>query len=90
MIRTRYPEEVLEKRRKAVDARNEGTSVERLRKVKHQKVFVDLKTRKEMTRAMERIRWTSNQVLKEVKNKDPLVIIRDVLSFHTNEELLKY
>lgn len=68
-------EKVLEKLRMAVDARNEGTRVERLRKLRDQKVVLGLKIKEDMTRVTERLRRAGNLVVKEVKNKDPLIII---------------
>ncbi|XP_047028061.1 uncharacterized protein LOC124636164 [Helicoverpa zea] len=82
-------EVVIEKLRTAVDAKNEGTRVERLRKARDRKVVVGFGSREEMTRATERIKRAGNLMVEEVKNKDPLIIIKDVLSCHSDEEVIQ-
>lgn len=82
-------EGVIEKLRTAVDARNEGTRIERLRKARDQKVVVGFGSREEMVKVTERIKRAGNLVVEEMKNKDPLVIIKDVLSCHSDEEVIQ-
>lgn len=83
-------EEVLERIRKVVNATDGGVRVERVRKGKDRKIIMGCTTKEDLDKVKERL-VTAKESLKteEVKNKDPLVILKDVLNFHTNEDILK-
>lgn len=79
---------VIEKIRTAVDAKSSGIRVERLRKAKDQKVIIGCHSKAELHRVTERIRTADNKLeVEEVKNKHPLVIIKDILSVHNDEDI---
>lgn len=83
-------EEVLEKVRRAVDAREGWVQVERVRKAKDRKVIMGCRTKEERNKIKERLETAGEQlVIEEVRNKDPLLILRDVLAVHSDEEILK-
>lgn len=81
--------EVVQKIRTAVDAKTTGIRVERVRKAKDQKVIVGCDSREELARVSDRIRGSGIGLhVEEVKNKDPLVILRDVLSYNSDEDIV--
>ncbi|KAA5551183.1 hypothetical protein F3G54_33275, partial [Pseudomonas aeruginosa] len=66
-------EEVIQKLRVAVDAKNEGTRVQRLRKARDQKVIVGFSSREEVTKVKDRIRKSGEALtVEDITNKDPL------------------
>lgn len=79
--------QVIEKIRDAVDAKNSGIRVDRLRKAKDQKIVVACHSKEEIEKVSEAVK-SKNLNVREAKNKDPLVIVRDVLASHTDEELV--
>lgn len=83
-------EEVLEKVRKAVDAKEGWITVERVRKAKNRKVIMGFGTREDRDKVKSRLEGKGvDLTVEEVRNKDPLVILRDVLSVNTDEDVLK-
>lgn len=87
---TETGEDVLNRIRKAVNAREGGVVVERIRKAKDRKVIVGCKTEEERQIIKDRLKKAEGHLtVEEVKNKDPLVILRDVFLFNTDEDVLK-
>lgn len=83
-------EEVLEKIRKVVKATEGEVRVERVRKGKDRKIVMGCRTKEDLDKVKERLNTAREELrTEEVKNKDPLVVLKDVLSFHTDEEVLK-
>ncbi|CAD0196461.1 unnamed protein product [Chrysodeixis includens] len=83
-------EEVLEKIRTAVNAREEGIRIDKIRKGKDRKIIIGCGTKEEIGRVKERIEKAgANLTIEEVTNKDPLVILMEVLKVNTNEDVLK-
>ena len=83
-------DEMLQKIRKAVDAKAEGIQIDRVRKAKDQKIIVGCKTKEELGRVKERIKKAERDLtFEEMKNKNPLVKLRDVLNFNTDEDILE-
>lgn len=82
-------EQVIQRIRTAVNAREVGLRIENVRKAKDGKVILGCRTREELGKVKDRLR-TSGEVLQveDIKNKDPLVILRDVLQYHSDGEIL--
>ena len=82
--------EVVDKIRAAVDAKAAGIRIDRIRKARDQKVILGCRSKDELSRIKERITGSgTNLQIVEVKNKDPLVILKNVLSYNTEEDILK-
>lgn len=81
--------EVIEAIRTAVNAKNTGICVEKLRKAKDQKVIVGCSSREELARVAGRIRDSGAKLqVESIANKDPLMILRDVLSYNTDADIV--
>lgn len=79
---------MIEKIRTAVNAKSSGRRVERLKKAKDQKVIIGCHSKSELQRVTERIKTLNTKLeVEEVKNKHPLIIIKDVLSVYTDEDI---
>ncbi|XP_045492474.1 uncharacterized protein LOC123691928 [Colias croceus] len=78
-------EEVLEKIRKTVDAKDGWVKVERVRKVKNRKVVVGCVSEEERDKVKERLGKNEGLVVEEVKNKSPLLVFRDVMKCDTGD-----
>lgn len=86
---TETGEEVLNKIRKAVNAKDGEIRVEQVRKAKDRKVIVGCRTEEERRKVHERIKNSGEHLnVEDIKNKDPLVILRDVLQYNSDEEIL--
>lgn len=82
--------EILERVRKAVDAKEGWVRVERVRKAKDQKVIMGCATKEEREKLKKRLESAGeNLVVEAVKNRDPLLVLRDVLIVHSDEEVLR-
>lgn len=83
-------DEVLDRVRKVVDAKEGWITVQKIRKAKDRKIIMGFKTKEDQGRIKERLGTVgSHLVVEEVKNKDPLLVLRDVLSANTDEDVLK-
>lgn len=81
--------EVVEKIRTVVNAREAGIKVERLRKARDQKVVIGCSSREELAKVTEKIRNSEiNLQVEEIKNKDPQIILKDVLSYNTDDDIV--
>lgn len=82
-------EDVVKKVRAAVEAKTTGIRVDRVRKAKDQKVVIGCSRKEDLEKIKARIN-TGQPVLRveQKENKDPLVIIKDVLNYNTDEDVL--
>lgn len=81
-------EEVLEKIRKTVEAGEGEVYVDKIRKAKNQKVVISCSTEENLEKIKKKILANKGLQAEKAKNKDPLVIIRDVLTHNTDEDIL--
>ena len=89
-VSTDTSEEVLDRLRRAVDAKEGWVTVERVRKVRDQKVVVSCPTEEDRRKVRERVREVGERLVAEdMANKDPLLILRDVLVIHSDEEVIR-
>lgn len=81
--------EVLDKIRSTVDAGKTGVRVDRIKKVRDRKVVVGCCSKEELDRVADRIRSSgANLQVESLQNKDPLIILRDVMSYNTDEDIV--
>lgn len=81
-------DEVLGKVRSALDARASGLQIQRVRKARNQKVVLSCNSREDMEIMAEKISSDRSLKVEEAKNKDPLVIIKDLLSYNTDDDIV--
>lgn len=87
---TETGEEVLDRVRKEVDAKEGWITVQKVRKARDRKVIMSFKTVEEQRRVKERLGRTGNHlIVEEAKNKDPLLVLKDVLLVNKDEDVLK-
>lgn len=87
---TETGEEILNQIRHAVNAKEGGVTVEKVRKAKDRKVILGCRTEDERRQLKEKLSEANNQlVVKEIKNKNPLIIFKNVLSYNKDEEIIK-
>ncbi|XP_069361936.1 uncharacterized protein [Maniola hyperantus] len=83
-------EEVVNKIRTAVNAKETGIRVDSFRKAKDQKVVIGCCSKEELGKIAEKIKASKSElVVEERSNKDPLVILRDVLKINSDEDVVK-
>lgn len=82
-------EEVLNQIRETVNARDGWVKVERVRKVKDRRVIVGCATEEERKKVKERLEKANDRLsVEDVVNKKPLVMLKDVFSYNTDQEVL--
>lgn len=85
---TETGEEVMDRIRKAVNAKDGWITVEKVRKAKNQKVIMGCKTREERERVKERLKEAGDHLLvEEVENRDPMLVLRDVLACNSDMDI---
>lgn len=85
---TETGDEVLEKLRMAVDAKEGWVKIEKVRKGKDRKIIVGLKTKEEREKFKEKLGRDGALNVEEIQNKDPLVILKDILHYNSDEDIL--
>lgn len=82
-------DDIINKIKKVVDAKASGIRVDRIRKAKDQKVVVGCEDREELNKIKNKLECSTTKFnVEERQNKDPLVVLRDVLASNTNEDIL--
>ncbi|KAL0872281.1 hypothetical protein ABMA27_004671 [Loxostege sticticalis] len=83
-------DQVIDRVRKAVKAKEEGFQIDRVRKGKDRKIILGCRTREEMNKVREKLgKEGQNLRVEDIQNKDPLVVLRDLLSYNGDEEVLR-
>ncbi|KAJ2948229.1 hypothetical protein O0L34_g10039 [Tuta absoluta] len=74
--------------RTSVNAKDGGIQIEKIRRAKDRKVIVGFRTTEERTRVKERIEKAgTNLIVEEIKNKDPLLVLKNVIAIHSDADL---
>lgn len=83
-------EEILDKIRQAVNPKEGWVQVERVRKAKDRKIVMTCKTKEERKKVREKIEKAGQHlVVEEMKNKNPLLILKYAMKSYTDLELLE-
>lgn len=83
-------EEILEKIRKTINAKEGWVKVERVRKAKDKKIVIGCKTKEERRKIKEKLEKAGQHfVVEDMKNKNPLLILRDVLKSNLDEDIIQ-
>lgn len=83
-------DEIIKKIRSAVDAKSSGIRVDRLRRAREQKVILGCSEKQELTKVTNILKNSdTNFKLEEIRNKDPLVVLRDLLAYNSDEDIVK-
>lgn len=83
-------EQVLERVKSAINAKEEGVRIDRVRQARDRKVIVGCRNAEEIRKVKEKIRETGGKLSAEdIKNKDPLVIFYGVLKSLSDEDIVK-
>lgn len=86
---TETGEEVLSRVRRAVNAKEGGVYVEKVRKAKDRKIIVGCKTVEERKKLKDKIVSSGERLnVEDIKNKDPLVILKDVFGYNNDTDIL--
>ncbi|KAJ2952395.1 hypothetical protein O0L34_g4682 [Tuta absoluta] len=86
---TESGDQVLERIRRAVNAKEGGVTIDKVRKAKDRKIILGCQTQGEMEKVKKKIEAAGNELnIQEAKNKDPLVILRGVYNYNTEEQVL--
>lgn len=67
-------------------AREEGLKVDQIRKAKDRKIIVGCKNREDKERIKNKIRNSGNMEVEDIQNKDPLVVLRDVIAYNSDHD----
>lgn len=83
-------EVVLDKVREAIDAKEGWVKVTRVRRARDRKIVMSCHTKEEREKVKDRLVKAGKQlIVEDVQNKDPLIILKDVLLINSDEDVLK-
>lgn len=83
-------EKVIETIRVSLDLRTTGARVDRVRKARNQKVVLSCGTKEDLHLIQQQIQKNSTLKVEKAKVSNPLIRIRDVLSYHTDAEIVEH
>lgn len=83
-------DKVIEKIRVALDCKKTGAKVEKVRKAKNQKVIISCGTGEDMRLVQSQVQKKDDLKVEVAKASNPLLRIADVLSYHTDTELVEH
>ncbi|XP_072948187.1 uncharacterized protein [Epargyreus clarus] len=83
-------ENVIETIRVALDLKRTGAKVDRVRKAKNQKVILSCRTKEDMSLIQSRVAADKQLKVEVARTNNPLAKIKDVLSYHTDAEIVEH
>lgn len=82
-------DEVISRIRHALRAKEGGVQIEKIRKVRDRKVVLALRTEKERREVCSRLRsGDTGLAVEDARVKDPLVVLKDVIKVHSDDDIL--
>lgn len=81
-------ENVIETIRKVLDSQQTGARVDRVRKARNQKVVLSCGTSEDMALLKSQVGTNKGLKVEVAKTTNPLIIIKDVLAYHKDEEII--
>lgn len=81
---------VIERIKQALDCKKTGAKVEKIRKARNQKVVVSCTNKEDLNLVQAQMRKTDCLRVEMAKKQNPLVKVLDVLSYHTDVELIDH
>ncbi|XP_052741604.1 uncharacterized protein LOC128198763 [Bicyclus anynana] len=82
-------ENVIDTIREALDCRNSGARVDRIRKGRNQKVILSCNSKDDLKLVKNKIQHGQSLKVEEAKTNNPLARVRDVLAYHTDAEIVE-
>ncbi|CAK1578892.1 unnamed protein product [Parnassius mnemosyne] len=83
-------DQVMDRIRNAINAKEEGLKIDKIRKARDRKVILGCRTEEEINKVKKRLKQAGKDLnVSDIKNKDPLVILRDVMQYNKDEEIIK-
>ncbi|CAH2087978.1 unnamed protein product [Euphydryas editha] len=83
-------EQILNKVRETINAKEGWVTVEKVRRARDRKLVIGFASAEERTKVQDRYTKEETGLLVEaVKNKDPLLVLKDVLKHNTDEDVVK-
>ncbi|CAG9790304.1 unnamed protein product [Diatraea saccharalis] len=81
-------EDVIQKAKKRINVKQEGIRVDRIRKCKDARVIIGCEEKNQLEAIEEKLTQGKELKVEKVKNKDPLVILKDVFNDIEDKDLL--
>lgn len=80
---------IVDKIRSTVDAKSTGIRVDHLRRAKNQSVVISCSEKEDLSKVSAKIRDSRGDLkVEETTNKNPLVVVRDVMSYVTDDDIV--
>lgn len=83
-------EAVLGRVQEAVNAKDGWVTVEKVRKVKNQKIIMGCRTKEDRERVKERLKKAGDHlIVEDMANHDPMLVLRDVFTFNSDGDIIE-
>lgn len=74
----------------AIDAKKSGAKVDKVRKARNQKVVLSCHTKEDLKLVQDKVKSQKGLKVEVAKTTNPLIIIKDVLAYHTDAEIIEH
>ncbi|CAG9791984.1 unnamed protein product [Diatraea saccharalis] len=81
-------EQVLNRAKEKINAKKEGMKIDRIRKCKDQRIIIGCETVEQIRKIEDKLKKDKGLKVERIKNKDPLVILKDVFNDIEDDELI--
>lgn len=80
--------ELTNKVRSALDAKNQGIQIQKVRRIKDDRIVVRCNKKEEIEKTITQLKKDKNLQIEETQNKNPLVVLKNILSHNTDSDIL--
>ncbi|XP_075990359.1 uncharacterized protein LOC142986010 [Anticarsia gemmatalis] len=88
--KTHTSETIVKTLRSVICPKTTGARVDRVKKVKNQKVILTCNNKEDLAKIKSKIDKSQTLKSEEARTNNPLIIIRDVMAYHTDSELVEH
>lgn len=85
---TETGDEILERIRKAANAKEGNFVVDSIRKAKDRKIIIGCKTQEQRNQLKEKLQSAGSLKVEEMQNKKPLIMLKSVLKLNTDDDII--
>lgn len=82
-------DKILDKLRTTLDARHSGIQIQSVRKIREQRVILSCSTQEEAEIIAEKLTHNKQFKLEKAKNKDPLIILKNLFTHNTDKDIIE-
>lgn len=81
-------DELMKRVRTTLDAKGKGLQIQSVKQIRDERVVVRCNSKKEIEKVAQQLRKDKDLEVAETKNKNPLVVLKNVMAYNSDEEIV--